>query len=369
MMKGIIVAGGTGGHIYPGITIGKKIKELYPDVDLLFVGRKREMDRQIYENEGFLFEGINIMSLSKNSPLSTGIKFMRGVFESLIIFSKYRPDFVLGMGSYISFPMLFWASLFNVPVFLQEQNVMPGIATLLLQNRVSKIFLGYGETASYLKFKEKIAITGNPLRFKDTDKVKKKREILVLGGSLGAKAISEKVVEVVEYIKKNNISFDYKFVLITGKQDYEIFSGYADKERLIVYPYVNNIEELYKRAVLVISRAGALTISEIAYFGLPAILIPYPFSKRGHQYLNADLLIKNGNAVLIKNESLTVDLLLKEVYNILKDKKKLKSYYFKSFKFLFKNSAEKIAKYMIEFNKKEEGNPINRKGKLNGNNK
>ncbi len=340
-MRGMIVAGGTGGHIYPGIAIGKRMKELYPGLELFFIGRSRDMERQIYKKEGLSFTGLNIKS--------SGFGFVIGFFQSLFIFLLYRPDFVLGLGSYISFPMIFWASLFGKPTFLQEQNVMPGVATRILQGRVEKIFFGYEGSSHYIKFKDRIRITGNPLRFKgDGVLCKKRNEILVFGGSLGAKKISESIVGVVDYIKKFNISFGYKFILITGREDYERFAKFEDESLLKVYKYVDQMEEFYKKAVLVISRAGALTVSEIAFFGLPAILIPYPFSKKGHQALNASLLVRRGDAVLIEDEKLTVDLLWKEIYNILRNRKKLKSFRFSTFKYLFKDSAGKIARFIIE---------------------
>ncbi len=338
------MAGGTGGHIYPGIATGKRMKELYPDLELLFVGRNREMERQIYKNEQLPFLGLNIKS--------NGLGFIVGLFQSLFIFLFYRPDFVLGLGSYISFPMVFWASLFGRPAFLQEQNVMPGVATRMLQGRVIKIFFGYEGSSHYIRFKDKIKITGNPLRFKgDGALCRKRNEILVFGGSLGAKKISENIIGVVNYIKKYRIPFKYRFVLITGKEGYEKFLEFEDGKLLKVYKYVDQMEELYKRAVLVISRAGALTVSEIAFFGLPAILIPYPFSKKGHQDLNASLLVRRGDAVLIEDEKLTVDLLWKEIYNILGNRKRLKSFRSKTLGYLFKDSAGKIAKFIIEFKK------------------
>ncbi len=341
MKKGIIVAGGTGGHIYPGIAIGKEIQRMYPDIEVLFVGRNMEMEKNIYRKEGLSFKGINIRA--------RGIKFLIGFIESLFILAIYRPDFVLGLGSYISFPMIFWANLFGIPSFLQEQNVMPGVTTRLLENRVRKVFLGYGESSSYMRFKERIKVTGNPIRFKKDDRpCGRKREILVFGGSLGAEKISKTIVEVVDFIKTNRIPFNYRFVLITGKKDYERFAPYEDEVFLKVYPYVDNMEIFYRRAVLVISRAGALTVSEIGYFGLPAILIPYPLSKERHQDLNARLLEKRGMAILLEDEKLKVDLLWKEIYNILRDRKKLKSLTHKSFKFLFGNSTEKITKFMIK---------------------
>ncbi len=348
MTRGIIVAGGTGGHIYPGIAVGKELKRLCPQINVLFVGRNREMEKDIYKKEGFPFVGIDIKG--------GGIKFFIGFIESLFILISYKPHFVLGLGSYISFPMIFWANLFGIPTFLQEQNVMPGVATRLLEKRVNKIFFGYGESSSYIKFKDRILVTGNPLRFREEAKLYRERgDILVFGGSLGARKISEKIVGVVNFIKENRIPFNYRFVLITGKDDYDKFLHYEDREMLKIYPYVNNMEDFYKRAVLVISRAGALTVSEIGYFGLPAILIPYPLAKENHQYYNAYLLSKKGMAVLLEDEKLEVDLLWKEIYNILGNRKKLKSLNHKSFKFLFKKSKEKIAKSMIKFIREQKG--------------
>ncbi len=348
MIRGIIIAGGTGGHIYPGIAVGKELKKRYPNIDILFVGRNREMERDIYKKEGFPFIGINIKS--------GGIKFFIGFVESLSILISYKPHFVFGLGSYISFPMIFWANLFGIPTFLQEQNVVPGVATRLLQGRVNKVFLGYGESSSYIKFKDRISVTGNPLRFKEDNKLyNQRRDILVFGGSLGARKISEAVVGVVKFIRENKISFGYRFILITGKDDYERFLPYEDKKMLRVYPYVNNMEEFYKRAILVISRAGALTVSEIGYFGLPAILIPYPLAKENHQYFNASLLVKCGMAILLEDRKIEVDLLWKEIYNILGNRKKLKSLNHKSFKFLFRKSKEKIAKSMIKFIREQKG--------------
>ncbi len=345
MKRGIIVAGGTGGHIYPGIAIGKKIKTLYKNVDILFVGRNREMERYIYKKENLAFKGIDIKA--------RGVMFFVGFLESLFLITIYKPDFVIGLGSYISFPMVFWAYIFGIPTFMQEQNVKPGVATKILERWVEKIFFGYGESSSFVKFKDKISITGNPLRFnKDGVSVKNpKKEILVFGGSLGAERINRVVIKVIEYIKKNDIPFPYKFVVITGKRHYKDFVNYEDERFLKVYDYVDDIEKHYRKAVLVISRAGALTVSEVAFFGIPAIFIPWGLAKEGHQRINAELLAKNKQAILIEDEKLNVDLLWKEIYNILRNRKKLKSFYFNTFKFLFRSSTEKIAKFVIEFRK------------------
>ena len=342
MRKGIIVAGGTGGHIYPGIAIGKKLKALYKDINVLFVGRNKEMEKYIYRKENLEFRGINIRA--------KGVLFFIGFMESLFLIVRYKPDFVIGLGSYISFPMVFWAYLFGIPVFMQEQNVKPGVVTKISEGWVDKIFFGYGESSLFVKFKEKIKITGNPLRFKESrSPCKDKREILVFGGSLGAEKINNIVIKIVRYINENNIPFPYKFIMITGKKLYKNFAHYEDEKFLKIYAYVDDIEKYYKRAVLVIARAGALTVSEIAFFGIPAIFIPWSLAKKNHQKANAEFLVKSKQAVLIEDENLSVDLLWKEIYNILRDRKKLKSFHFNTFKFLFKDSAEKIAKFVIEF--------------------
>lgn len=294
MDKIIFITGGTGGHIYPALSVANKMKE--KGADILFIGSKHRMEKELVPKEGFRFIGIDVLPLKSIKSI---FKMTKSIIQSIKILKKEKPSMVIGFGNYITIPVLIAAYLLKIPYYLQEQNCIMGKANKYFYRKAKKVFLAFESTLDDIpeKYKEKFIVTGNPLREEfyniDNDKIKKKlgvtvnqKILLVLGGSLGSQNINN---ELLNFIKKNNdIYKNIKIFWSTGQAHYKDI-----KNRLLSYPFIevqpyfDNIPELMSIADLVMCRAGASTISELIQLEKPSVLIPYDYVG---QKENADVL-------------------------------------------------------------------------------
>ncbi len=312
----IISGGGTGGHIYPALAIAKGLKKIYSDTDILFVGAKGKMEMEKVPNEGFKIIGLWISGFKRSLSIQNllfPIKLIFSMLHSLRIIKKFKPDIVIGTGGFASGPILKVAQLLGLPTLIQEQNSYPGVTNRILSKKVDRICVAYKDMERYLP-KRKIVITGNPIREslkkgKSSLKAKlffglnpKIKTLVVLGGSLGSKRINQLIQEQKEFILKSGIQILWQCGSL-------YFNKYKNLEKadIVIRPYFNEMESVYAAADFIISRAGAVSISELSCIGKPLILIPSPNVTSNHQLKNAQALYKLNAAVMIKENELDVD--------------------------------------------------------------
>lgn len=305
-MKIIVTSGGSGGHIYPAVSLIKYLENQGEEV--LFVGAKNKMEEEIARKEEINFVGYEF---GKRKGFVNKLKFILSLFKvfknSLKLFKEYNPDVVVGFGNYISFPLCLAAKIKRIPIILHEQNSTMGKANLILGYLAKNI--GYSIPLLKEYHKNKLVNVGNPrsnecLRNNNNTSIKvdmTKNNILIFMGSLGSSTVNDNLKQ---FINDNNDSNVYH--IVTGKKHYNSFiKGLNNKENINIYPYVDEIIPLMKRCDLVITRSGATTISEIVTLGLPSILIPSPYVVNNHQFHNANYLFKNDACLMLEEKNLT----------------------------------------------------------------
>ena len=346
-IKIIFAAGTTGGHLYPALAIADYIKKIVKNSDILFLISKRISSNKIIKT-GFQTTAISGKGWNRNKPFSIIPCFAEAflsLIQSFIFILKFKPDLVVGMGSYLSVSPVIAAYLMRIPTLIHEQNVVPGFTNKLLANIATEINVAFDETKKYLSCKSKIVTVGNPIR-DDLSKAVRKTEktIMVFGGSQGAHQIniisSDTLINIKEHLKHWHI------VHITGQEDYQLVLDKYKKTNLDVkvMPFTEHIGDIYTISDLVISRSGAMTITEISLFGIPAILIPYPHAAANHQFYNGKLLSNNGAGIIIEEKNLAVSTLSKKILDLIKNEHKLRRMALSSRKLgkLYINSTEKI---------------------------
>jgi UDP-N-acetylglucosamine--N-acetylmuramyl-(pentapeptide) pyrophosphoryl-undecaprenol N-acetylglucosamine transferase len=316
LLKVIISGGGTGGHIFPAIAIANALKAKYNQVEILFVGALGKMEMEKVPAAGYKIEGLNITGIQRSLSLSNlafPFKLLQSINRSRKIIKSFKPDVVVGVGGFASGPLLYAASQLKIPALIQEQNSYPGITNKLLAKRVQTICVAYDHMENYFP-KEKIKLTGNPVR-NDILNLSGKREraleyfnlkdglktVFVTGGSLGSKTINESILKSIDALATNNIQLIWQ----TGKN----FIGTAqealkkhDGKGLYAFDFISKMDYAYAVADLVVSRAGASSVSELSLVNKAAILIPYPLAAEDHQTKNAMALVNYNAAVLLKDE-------------------------------------------------------------------
>jgi len=314
-LKVILSGGGTGGHIFPAIAIANEIKKLVPHVEILFVGALGKMEMEKVPNAGYNIVGVPIAGIQRKFTLSNlklPFLILRSLMKTKKIIKEFKPDVVIGTGGYASGPLLRAAVNNGIPALLQEQNSYAGITNKLLSKKAAKICVAYEGMEKFFP-KDKILLTGNPVRQDIHDTKHKKNEgleffklspnkkvILVIGGSLGARTINEAIGKSLESLVDNNIQLIWQ----TGKTYYQTALQQAQ-------PYVNNaiyplefiarMDLAYAAADIVISRAGASSVSELCNIGMPCILVPSPNVSEDHQTKNAMALVNKNAALLVKD--------------------------------------------------------------------
>ena len=304
--KILIAVSSTGGHIYPGLAVAAALKEHGRDV--FFVGK----NPGIIEKEGYRFYGISASGFTRRLSFETPIffiKFFYSIIQSIRILLKERPEFVIGFGGYISFPVIFTAWLLNIPAIIHEQNLIPGIANKLSAKFADKICVSFEASKKYFPAGS-VIFSGNPVRLKILNISKPVTAsrfpitVLIFGGSQGAHGINIAMINSLG--KLLPVKEKIRFIHIAGEDDYETVKNvYPDKGfSAEVHKYLYDIETAYQKASFVVCRAGATTIAELIALRMPAILIPYPYSTEGHQNANAKYLAENGCATLIEEKEI-----------------------------------------------------------------
>ncbi|MBQ2409297.1 MAG: undecaprenyldiphospho-muramoylpentapeptide beta-N-acetylglucosaminyltransferase [Bacilli bacterium] len=331
-MRVIISAGGTGGHIYPAIAIINKIKEMEPNSEFLYIGTHNRMEKDIVPNFGIPFKSIEIYGLNRKELLKN-VKVIKCLLNSFKeckkIIKEFNPDVVIGVGGYVTAPVIYTAKKLGYKTFIHEQNSVSGASNKFLV-RYSDL-IGVSFKSSLKDFpKDKVIFTGNPVsenalkapiaKKKDYKLSENKKLVLIVMGSLGSSKINDFFVKTLNKFKDKN----YEIMFVTGKDMYEEVNKNKFPKNVFVVPYVNELASLLKRTDLIISRAGASTLAEIISLGIPSILIPSPYVTNNHQYKNA-LDLKNIDAcTLIEEKDLEEELLINEIDKILNNESRIK---------------------------------------------
>ncbi len=333
MKKFILSGGGTGGHIYPAIAIADELKKRYPDAEFLFVGANDRMEMQRVPQAGYSIKGLQIAGIQRKLSLKNLLlpfKLLKSLYQARQIIQKFQPDAVIGTGGYASAPTLKAAQWLKVPYFIQEQNSFAGITNKWVSKKANKIFVAYQNMEKFFP-KAKIQITGNPIReglttiqdknknaFESFSLDENKFTLLVLGGSLGAKSINQLISSNLSFFQENQVQILWQ----CGKFYYDEYKE-KQTEMVQVRPFIENMNDAYAVADVIISRAGASSVSELCVVGKPVIFVPSPNVAEDHQTKNAQAIADEKAAILIKETELK-DNFQKIFLEIFNDKEKRK---------------------------------------------
>lgn len=327
-MRAIITGGGTGGHIYPALAIADELRRRVDNMEILYVGSKG-MESRIVPEAGYAFTAIDVSGIDRSSMLKASrslVKFPHSFFQAKDIIKEFKPDFILGTGGYVSFPVVMAGTYFAPKTFIHEQNAYPGLANRYLAKRVDCVMLTFAEAGEYIEAK-RIKVTGLPVRrefFAVTPQASRQAlglndnwfTIIAFGGSRGAATINRAMLEAVERLQDRAM----QIIWITGPHHYEDIKRQVQdrlkrdcKAVLKIIPYMNNIEQAMAAAHLAICRAGASTLAELAVLGLPAILVPYPYAAENHQEKNARALMGKKAVTMVIDEFLDGDTLVNTI--------------------------------------------------------
>ena len=316
--KFIISGGGTGGHIYPAISISNELKLRYPNSKIVFVGARDRMEMQIVPKHGFEIIGLWISGFTRSLSLKNfifPIKLLTSLLRSLFIIKYNKPDVVIGTGGFASGPILYIASLFGIPTLIQEQNSYPGITNKILAKRASKICVAYDNLDRFFD-KNKLILTGNPVRsdFQNLaiDSVgaalnfgleENKKTLLIIGGSNGSREINKLIFNNLNLFESLNIQLLWQ----CGKIYFEQYKKLNNNKNIKVYDFIDKMNLAYEVADIIISRAGASSISELCIVGKPVIFLPSPNVAEDHQSKNALSLVNNKAALMIEEKNMNKD--------------------------------------------------------------
>ena len=377
-MKIVIAGGGTGGHLFPGIAIAQEFKRLAPEVSnqgrgssaqMLFVGTEKGIESRVVPNEGFEIRYISAEGL-KGKGIFTKIKSIckipLGIIQSIKILNSFSPDIVIGVGGYASGPFCAASFLLGYLLVIQEQNLFPGFTNRILGRFADLIFISFEETRKFFNGR-RVCLTGNPIRrgiaksqtddkefelkfHVEVSSLKPlKFTLLIFGGSQGAHSINKAMVDGLEYLVKFK---DSTFIIHqTGITDFEFVKKSYEKigfESEVV-PFIHNMADSYKKADLIICRAGATTISEITACGKASILIPFPFAANNHQEMNAHVLKDNGAAEMIIEKDLSGEVLANKILFLMQSRTRLLEMERKSKKMGKPDAAKEIVEYCYEY--------------------
>ena len=342
-MKVIFACAGTGGHVNPAIAIANLLKRKEKDISILFIGTENGLENQLVKNAGYEIKHIKTGKIIRSVTLKN-IKAIteniKGIQDAKKIIQDFDPDLVIGTGGYICGPVMLAAKHFHIPYLLHESNAFPGVSTKLLAKRAKAVMIGFEDARKRLKNRKNIVYTGTPAKFDETsfqklDRIEcqkklqlesyEKKLILVTCGSQGARKINTTILDMIKKYQNHN----WYFILVTGEKNYEeVLKQKKDIEEELkidlslyikIEKFIYHMDEMYKAADMCITRAGAMTITELAISAKPSILIPLPTAAENHQLYNAKVLESVGAAKIIEQKDLTEELLNKTIEQMCKE--------------------------------------------------
>ncbi|MFC2140355.1 undecaprenyldiphospho-muramoylpentapeptide beta-N-acetylglucosaminyltransferase [Candidatus Auribacterota bacterium] len=328
-MKILIAGGGTGGHLFPGITIASEIKKRDLKSEILFVGSKKRIESTEVKKQGFNFVSIITFQMKKRFALVNIIficSLLLGMVQSFFIVMKFRPDIILGLGGYISMAPVFTGYCLRISTVIHEQNFSPGRANKFLGRLVNKVAVSFESSLIFFK-KEKGIFTGNFVRPQIRKEVSKEEgldflnledkrfSLLVVGGSRGAHGINQMMLGAIDFLKEELPKDSFQIIHLSGKEDESaVRKIYEEKGiKFFTASFLDRMEMAYSVADLVICRAGGTTITELVYCGLASIMIPYPFAVFDHQSENARFLRRHNASVVMPEKELSAEKLAKKI--------------------------------------------------------
>ena len=336
--RAIISGGGTGGHIFPAIAIADEIKRRNPDAQILFVGAEGKMEMEKVPEAGYDIRGLQIVGFKRKLALSNFIlpfKILKSLWNARKILKEFNPQVAIGVGGYASGPTLKAATMLNIPSMVQEQNSFPGKTNKILSNSVAKICVAYDGLERFFPA-DKIELTGNPTRKNMVDINGKEKEgfefyqldptqktILIIGGSLGARTLNESVVNKLKELKESNVNVIWQCGKLYNSQLQEQLKG-QDLGNIKMVQFIHRMDLAYSIADVVISRAGAISVSELCLVQKPTILVPSPNVSEDHQTKNAMALVSKNAALIVKDTEAKEELITKAL-ELVQDKAMCKS--------------------------------------------
>jgi UDP-N-acetylglucosamine--N-acetylmuramyl-(pentapeptide) pyrophosphoryl-undecaprenol N-acetylglucosamine transferase len=352
--KYIISGGGTGGHIFPAIAIANALQKRDAKAEILFIGAKGKMEMEKVPAAGYKIIALNIQGLQRKLTFKNLVfpfKLLSSLSKARKILKEFKPDAVIGVGGYASGPTLRIATKKRIPTLIQEQNSYPGITNKILASRVNTICVAYPNMEKFFP-KEKIVLTGNPIRNEIVESTIKKQEalaffnlkkdkdvVLIIGGSLGARTLNDSVINKIEEIQKSGIQVIWQ----CGKYYFdELKEMVKQQEGILLKAFITRMDMAYAAADVVVSRAGALSISELSVLGKATIFVPSPNVSEDHQTKNAQVLVDKKAALLVKDKNAREEL-VEQVIQLINDKEKIKELEVNAKKMAYFNSADKIA--------------------------
>ena len=363
-MRVVIAGGGTGGHIFPAVAIGHALQRLQPGTELLFVGANGKMEMEKVPQEGFKIVGLDIAGFNRSNLLKNitlPFKLWKSRQQANAVIRDFKPDAVVGVGGFASFPMLYAAQSKGIPTLIQEQNSFAGKSNKILGKRAAAICVAYDGMDRFFP-KDKIIVTGNPVRAKIAHAHISREEgvaafaldasrktLLVVGGSLGAKTINEAIATDLKAITDWGVQVIWqtgKLFIEEAKRAAAIYGG-----RVVVQEFIKNMEYAYAAADMVVSRAGALASAELCIAGKPVIFVPYPYAAEDHQTSNALALVEHNAAMMVKDSEAGTDL-VKKLYTLVHDEKMQELMAGNIVKHGIKDADERIAHKVIAISRK-----------------
>lgn len=361
-MKVIIAAAGTGGHINPGIAIANEIKRHNPNAHITFIGTKRGLENDLVPRAGYELRTIEAYGIKRQislQNLKNLCKTLKSYKTAKKIIKEINPDIIIGTGGYICGPVLSGGAKLGIPTMLHESNAFPGVAVKVLSKKTDTILVGFEDAVKRLPNAKNIVVTGTPTKVRKIDLTQEQRDIIkkqfgikndlpivvVFGGSQGAESINRCLIDIIN--KKQNEK--YQIVWAVGQKNYEdVKNAIKQGYNASIVPYIYNMEEVLNLADLVVSRSGAMTITEVAKCGKPAIFVPFPFATENHQEYNAKVLANAGSAKIILDKELNHNILNNTINEMIQDKTKLKQMGQNAEKKSIRNVEEKIYNEIIK---------------------
>ena len=354
--KFLFAGGGTGGHLFPAVAVAERIKEKMPQSRILFVGTKSKIEGRVIPKLGYEFKSIWIKGFARKmnfENLLFPLKVAVSVVQSIVINMKFKPDVAIGSGGYVSGPAIYGASVMGAKIMLLEQNSYPGITTRILEKYANETHITFDDSKKYLRRKEIIKVTGNPVR-KSLTLVNKpealrrfnlseeKKTLLVLGGSLGAASINKAVTDNLKPLMDAGIQIIWQ----CGKNYYEQHK-HLTSSKVFIAGFIDDMNFAYSACDVLIARAGATTIAELLVLGIPSILVPSPNVAENHQFYNAKSLTDNEAAIMIDDNEVSKKI-FEVVFSIISDDNRIKVLKNNSLKMANPGAADIIAESAIK---------------------
>ncbi|MCR2803698.1 undecaprenyldiphospho-muramoylpentapeptide beta-N-acetylglucosaminyltransferase [Paenibacillus soyae] len=365
-MRIVLTGGGTGGHIYPAVAVGKHMQQIDPDTKLLYIGTSNGMESRVVPAQSIPFEAVEITGFRRKLSLEnvkTIIRFLKGVKRSKALLREFKPDVVVGTGGYVCGPVVYAAAKLGIPTFIHEQNAIPGLTNQFLSRYADHIGVSFPESKTQFPKAKETSYTGNPVASNVLRAVPGKglqslglpsgtRLALIVGGSRGARALNEAVIEMAPQLGR---LAGTRVVFVTGDIYYESTKQrileLGAGESLTLVPYLNNMAEVLRDSALVVSRSGASSLAEITALGLPSILIPSPNVTNNHQEANARSLVNAGAAELLLEKDLSGQTLLTMMEKLLRDQERMTAMSGAAMRLAVPDSAARIAEALRQLNK------------------